>query len=1853
MPKNLLPRLRRFALLVALVAVATGRAESLLNLDFGTGSTSQKAGPSAVGQSAGDFWNLYSRDDGAGGFRSSGELANLKWADGSASPIEVSVTNAAGAGGSGASDPMFGTYLYPQPDGNSAIQVTLTQAPAGHYDLLLYGHGFGDTENGVFHVEGYGTDYGTKSIGTAPGWNADYWREGVQYVRFADVVSDGVGGLRIEVKPGTSGRAVLNGLQLIQQAAQAPVVLFTAVTDNSFSDDLGTSPGAAWGDYDHDGRPDLFVTDSSGRDRLYHNEPDGTFRLTSSLLPPTLGTSHGCAWGDFDNDGRLDLLVGKRSGGTSVIYHQRSDGTFELLSEAAFPAAFGDTVGAAWGDFDKDGYLDVFLADLSGKNRLFKNHAGQSFTRVNDTPAAEAKSAVGVAWGDYDNDGNLDLFVANGGNQDNSLFHNVGGALIKVTDSAVCTGGGYSVGAAWGDYDNDGFLDLFVANRLGRNFLYHNNGDGTFSEVKTSVVVNDHGDFNGCAWADYDNDGYLDLFVANFSGPSCYIYHNSGDGTFTRVTTEPPTLAGSSGDAVVLADYDGNGFLDLFLAKWGGGQSQLYRNGGNDHHWLTLRLSGVATNRSAIGARIRLKTTVNDREHWQTREISSGDGWGGASLDAHFGLGASATVDAIQIQWPSGNSQELKGVAADQILTLTEVLPVLKIAPQSGFFSGEVIVAFTVALEGAEVRYTLDGSEPTASSTRYDAPFTLATTARVQARLFKDGAPASDVASVVYLENRWNDGIPAAWRERHWGAEWFAQAAAGPLADPDNDGFTNYQEWLAGTDPLDVNSKPANPITLLTLVPSGGTYEVSTDIQFQTPVPLSTIRYTKDGTDPTPVSEALPADIPGVMQTRIVLTHSSTVKAQLFVNANPVSPIVSENYTIIDIPPRIIQQPVFRTIPYKPFVMEGDFLKFSLKVAGSQVLHYQWMRNGAEIAGARGADFMIPSTRLADAGAYTVRVSNALGSVVSEPAMLTVNPAPTPPTIVHEPDNQTVGVGGTVVFAVQAKGTAPLTFIWRRNGLTLPGANGPLLVLTNVQKFQTGTYSVFVTNSRGYVNSRAATLTVTDAPTPPAIVSAPASLLRLEGESAEFHVTATGSAPLRYEWRRDGAVLPDAQTDTLTLAALKWTDAGVYTVTVSNDQGRVTSPPAILEVRSAQVGGTVICNNYSPSAGIDAPVFDSDGTNRVAGAAFLAQLYAGPDESHLAPVGGAVPFMTGMGAGYVDKGPGGNVVQIPSVEPGARAFVQMRAWESAKGGDFETALAAGGRCGRSLVIQVQTGGAGSPPSVPAELVGLQSFTLGVEAVPPVIAIVSPVAGPTVDERFALSGAVTDNGSVAGARWEWNGQDRGPLAPDAEGRFSVPGLRLLRGDNRLRVVATDAAGNESGAEVTATWTPARRLELPGFTEVREGRRAEVPIVFTNEGNLAGLSFALNFDPETLRDPQLVWADAVLAAGIVQVNTDTPGVVRATLSLPGASLPAGAQPLASASFRARSVPERMLARVTPVALDVADTAGSQLTFGTDTEAGTIAIDPRRLVGDNNGNDALDIGDATLIQRLITRLDPPRAWDIAGNDLNQSADLDSGDVIKVLRVVVGLDPAPVPPGLLRAGLQRSGRALAGTRRGTPSLAGVTAQPGLALATDFAGASPGGRITVRVRLQDLPAGTSGVAFRLQYPVAIFSVADAAACKVGSLVPAGVSALWNVDAAAGEIGFAASGTQAWSASEGVAAEVQLQVLPGATGKTWPLSVTAGQIAADNGYEVQTLAASSLELENLAPVLEPGLEFGAEGWQIGFTTEAGRTYEIEASTDLHTWSPVGTAVGTGQTLQYLDTDRAQYPARFYRLKLGL
>src|SRR5439155_20474239 len=184
-----------------------------------------------------------------------------------------------------------------------------------------------------------------------------------------------------------------------------------------------------------------------------------------------------------------------------------------------------------------------------------------------------------------------------------------------------------SITAAWGDYDNDGWLDLFVGNRDGtpgqHSLLYHNNGDGTFTRITAGPIAELINTAGGCAWGDYDNDGFLDLFVStlgNFPGESNALFHNHG----------------------------------------------------NSNHWLKVKCEGTTSNRSGIGAKVRVKATLNGKPVLQLREITSGDGIGSSALIAHFGLGDAMNVEMLRIEWPSGTVQVMTNVPTQQFLTVTE-----------------------------------------------------------------------------------------------------------------------------------------------------------------------------------------------------------------------------------------------------------------------------------------------------------------------------------------------------------------------------------------------------------------------------------------------------------------------------------------------------------------------------------------------------------------------------------------------------------------------------------------------------------------------------------------------------------------------------------------------------------------------------------------------------------------------------------------------------------------------------------------------------------------------------------------------------------------------------------------------------------------------------------------------------------------------------------------------------------------------------------------------------------------------------------------------------------------------------
>jgi len=237
--------------------------------------------------------------------------------------------------------------------------------------------------------------------------------------------------------------------------------------------------------------------------------------------------------------------------------------------------------------------------------------------------------------------------------------------------------------------------------------------------------------------------------------------------------------------------------------------------------------------------------------------------------------------------------------------------------------------------------------------------------------------------------------------------------------------------------------------------------------------------------------------------------------------------------------------------------------------SGKAPLSYQWYLNGIQIAGANATSYTLPSVKLTDAGAYTAVVRNAAGEVLSNPAMLTVNPAAIAPVIMVQPQPVAVTAGHTAQFSATATGTAPLAYQWQRNGVNIAGATAANCSVVNAQSVNAGSYRVIVSNAAGSVTSTAATLTVNPAGQPPVILTQPAAATRTVGQSVTFTMTASGSGSLTYQWYLDGIPIAGAIAPSYTLAAVELTDAGAYTTGVRNTAGEVLSKPAVLTVNDA------------------------------------------------------------------------------------------------------------------------------------------------------------------------------------------------------------------------------------------------------------------------------------------------------------------------------------------------------------------------------------------------------------------------------------------------------------------------------------------------------------------------------------------------------------------------------------------------------------------------------------------------------------------------------------------------------------
>ena len=485
--------------------------------------------------------------------------------------------------------------------------------------------------------------------------------------------------------------------------------LFTDVTAAAGLVDAEGKPlksgAVAWGDHDGDCFEDLLI---DGR-FLFRNKGDGTFENVSERAGLSGGVSAGGLWADFNNDGHLDFFAVKTGEKDPDTLWKNNSGTFENITvraritdavSAVFPEKRSPGQAAGWGDYDSDGFVDLYVANYEragapyrrgSRDKLFRNRGDGTFEEVlagTGTAVPIPRCGRGVSWGDFNNDGRLDLYVANYRVDPNFLFVNRGGRFLNEARPFGVEGrlahhpvGGFacwanSSGGAWGDYDNDGDLDLVCANlahptQVGfseKTALYRNEFPRPeFTNVRSASGIKYEETHSQPAWCDYDNDGRLDLYITSvYRGRYAFLYRNKGDGTFEDATWLTGTRA-ENGWGCAWGDFDRDGSVDLAVASGSG--IRLYRNTGNSNHWLHVKLVGKDCNRAAIGTRVAVIVAGGK----QIREVEGGAGTASQnSLEVEFGLGESTVPVTVEIRWPCGKVQTLLGVTPDRKITISE-----------------------------------------------------------------------------------------------------------------------------------------------------------------------------------------------------------------------------------------------------------------------------------------------------------------------------------------------------------------------------------------------------------------------------------------------------------------------------------------------------------------------------------------------------------------------------------------------------------------------------------------------------------------------------------------------------------------------------------------------------------------------------------------------------------------------------------------------------------------------------------------------------------------------------------------------------------------------------------------------------------------------------------------------------------------------------------------------------------------------------------------------------------------------------------------------------------------------------
>jgi len=497
----------------------------------------------------------------------------------------------------------------------------------------------------------------------------------------------------------------------------------------------GHAGGAIMEDFDGDGLLDIMASSVGLRDqlRLFHNNGTGPFTEVTAAAGLTgevggLNIVHA----DYDNDGDPDVLVlrggwAKRGGRfPNSLLRNNGDGTFEDVTDEAGVLSFHPTQTAAWGDYDNDGWLDLFIGNESEPGdphpcELYHNNRDGTFTnKAINLGSADLGYVKGVAWGDYNNDGRQDLFVSIlGGNK--MLFRNDGGRaetgpggedwrFTNVAKEAGVLEPQRSFATWFWDYDNDGWLDILVTgyaftdvgevakmylgqpNHCDMPRLYRNRGDGTFEDVTRDVHLDRLPLPMGANFGDLDNDGYPDCYFGT-GEPRLQVllpdrmFRNAEGRVFQDVTTSGGFGHLQKGHGIAFGDFDGDGDQDIFHVVGGALEGDMavsvfFLNPGHGNHWITLRVEGRRSNRSAIGTRIRVRVSTEKGSRDIYAVVGTGGSFGGNSLQQEIGLGRATAIETIEVGWPAtGEKQIFRDAAMDRIYKIVEGNPALMPVP--------------------------------------------------------------------------------------------------------------------------------------------------------------------------------------------------------------------------------------------------------------------------------------------------------------------------------------------------------------------------------------------------------------------------------------------------------------------------------------------------------------------------------------------------------------------------------------------------------------------------------------------------------------------------------------------------------------------------------------------------------------------------------------------------------------------------------------------------------------------------------------------------------------------------------------------------------------------------------------------------------------------------------------------------------------------------------------------------------------------------------------------------------------------------------------------------------------------